>query len=495
MKRITERNTMRARRLRLREWLCGFFVCLASAFGALHADGLRITQLDPAQLLPLQRITAYVVATDSQGRPLRDLRQEQFELFEYSGENDESDQTSVPILNFAASEAERGPVSFFVLLDNSGSMYVRTGGRTRIDHARDATRSFLRELDPRYDQVALASYHTSTTMHTDFTADPQDLEAGMLEIVRPKGAEAYTELYASLNDALEQIRVRKGRRVLIVLSDGENRPYFTYTGKPHPALGTRVVPYTEPLQTGQAEGVSVFVINYGSGYLRRDRRLAQIARETGGVVFDARNARELAGVYARIIEQVRGEYQITYRATMIPADRRFVRLQFSGGQNRPQETTRYYFASGLFGMPMKALTPWLLLPLALALLAAALLYKKKFERDPGEPTLEVIDPGARRRVKQVVPLNGAHTIIGGNAGADITIAHSKFNKDLNRTSSGDSRASRATVLYDSKRRAYTLVGEGGVRVNNKRLRNNRSLASGDVIDIDGTTIVFDDGSV
>lgn len=453
---------------------------LILSFGTLEAEGLRIPQVDPSQLLVRQRITAHVSITDSRGRPIRNLRQNQFQLSEYS---DSQNEKNVPILDFAASGQDRSPVHFLLLLDNSGSMYARAGRQTRIMHARDATRGFLSQMDRKRDRVALASYHTRLKVHSDFTADTQELAQTLDEIVRPVGGEGYTELYASLNGAVEQIRTQKGRRVLIVLSDGENRPYYTHTGKPHVELGTRVVSYKEPLQQTQAEGVSVFVINYGSGFLRRDRRLAQIARETGGAVFDARNARELASVYSTIIDQVRGEYRITYRATMIPADQRYVRVVFTDPRGA-HSAARYYFASNLFGLPLKELTPWLFLPLALALLLAALLYAKKFEKEEHEPTLEVFRAGARRPAGQTVALNEARTIIGGGANADLTISGNGERP----------RSEHATVLYDRTRNKYTVVAQGKMRVNNKRV-STKILNSGDVIDVNGTTIVFDDGSI
>jgi len=79
------------------------------------------------------------------------------------------------------------------------------------------------------------------------------------------------------------------------------------------------------------------------------------------------------------------------------------------------------------------------------------------------------------------PLGSAKTVIGGSRQADLTIAGAP-----------GVREQHATVLYDPKTRSYTIVGE--VTVNNRPVKTRR-LEAGDVIDVGGATIVFDDGEV
>ena len=49
----------------------------------------------------------------------------------------------------------------------------------------------------------------------------------------------------------------------------------------------------------------------------------------------------------------------------------------------------------------------------------------------------------------------------------------------------------ATILYDPKDKSYTVVGPGEITVNNQPVKT-RKLEPGDVIDVGGATIVFDD---
>jgi Ca-activated chloride channel family protein len=49
----------------------------------------------------------------------------------------------------------------------------------------------------------------------------------------------------------------------------------------------------------------------------------------------------------------------------------------------------------------------------------------------------------------------------------------------------------ATILFDPKDKSYTVVGSGDIMVNNQPVKT-RKLEPGDVIDVGGAVIVFDD---
>ena len=82
---------------------------------------------------------------------------------------------------------------------------------------------------------------------------------------------------------------------------------------------------------------------------------------------------------------------------------------------------------------------------------------------------------------RALPLGGAKTVIGGSPKADITIVGAP-----------GVQGEHATVLFDPKTRGYTIVGGGDITVNNRPVKSRR-LEAGDVIDVGGATIVFDDG--
>ena len=80
---------------------------------------------------------------------------------------------------------------------------------------------------------------------------------------------------------------------------------------------------------------------------------------------------------------------------------------------------------------------------------------------------------------RVLPLAGTKTVIGATRAADLTISGAPQVQDKH-----------ATILYDPREKTYTVVGTGDILVNNRPVRT-RNLESGDVIDVGGATIVFD----
>ncbi|MFO7781026.1 MAG: VWA domain-containing protein [Spirochaetia bacterium] len=290
---------------------------LSSAF--VTAQSVTISQIDASRLLTRQLVDLYVSLTDDAGEPIEGAGRGEFRVSEST---DGEEFEPVPVTDFNAGAAAEEGITFFLLVDNSGSMYDTLEGRPtdessnrRIAHARSAIRTFLSGIDNPRDEVGLASFNTFYTMHAEPTRDTGRIDSLLDDIQRPERREAFTELYASIREAVDDVAVAEGRTALIVLSDGENYPYHEYTGEEHPEYGDRLFSYQEAVERAQREGISVYAVNFSP---ERDSNLDEIATESGGRVYDARNQEELAAVYEDIRRRVLEEYRITYRATVAP---------------------------------------------------------------------------------------------------------------------------------------------------------------------------------
>jgi Ca-activated chloride channel family protein len=458
------------------------FLMLALA-GSAPAVNVSLSQIDASRMLLTQKVDLYVSVTGEDGRPAPGLGREEFRVYE--SVDGKSFGEARRIEDFRSQAGAEEGITFVLLIDNSGSMYDALDGRPtqeparmRVTQAKEAVRRFLRSMTSPRDRVGLAAYNT---FYQPLSRPGQDREriAGLLEgIRRPQPDQAYTELYASLTLAAREFAGAAGRKAIIVLSDGENYPY-ALSGKPHPIFKSKVFLHTEPIRLCQEEGVTVYAINFG---LEKDRRLRDIALETGGQVFDATDREELAGVYRQIHEQVAGEYRLTYRAAMEPAEKKYVRVEVQT-RSGPTSATRFYFASTVFGLPLPALGWPLLLPFLLACLLGWLATLLKLESRKGPARLQVLQTRIGSASTRAIPLGTAKTVIGGSPKANLTIVGAP-----------GVRGEHATVLYDPKSRSYTIVAGGDLTVNNRPVKA-RKLEAGDVIDVGGATIVFDDGEV
>ena len=139
-----------------------------------YGNGLRLSQIDPSRLLLDQEVKVYVSVTDEDGKPVKNLTKERFKLFESANGKD---FIPVPhILQFKSLVNYESGVQFFLLIDNSGSMYKMMRdheGRltTRIESARNAIKSFLKSANNPNDRIGLASYNSNFTLHSDVTSD------------------------------------------------------------------------------------------------------------------------------------------------------------------------------------------------------------------------------------------------------------------------------------------------------------------------------------
>ncbi len=462
-------------------------ILLTVAAAAAWSQSLTISQIDSSRLLTRQRVDLYVSLTDARGEPIDGAERADFQVLESA---DGQDFAEVPLLQVDADATATEGISFFLLVDNSGSMYDTLTGepteeaeRRRIAHVRRAIRTFLSEIDNPQDRLGLASFNTFYTVHSKPSRDQGLIDSLLGEIERPERAAAYTELYAAVRAGVDDLAVAEGRKVLIVLSDGENYPYAPNEGEPHPEYGERIFEYGEAVERAQREGVSVFAVSFGP---QGDSNLSAIATETGGRVYDARNQEELAAVYTDIRRRVLEEYRLSYRPTAEPAERKYVRVRYEGSDGSAQ-TTRFYFADTIFGTPAEGFTLLWLIPLLLALAGWWAIQHARFLNRRRDANLEVI--GGRT---QIFPLESAQTVVGTSDRADVTVAGTGGRGGgAGGGGAGGGGASSATVVYDPKSDSYTVQSDSPIRVNNQPVKRKR-LEPGDVLTVGEGTVVFDD---
>jgi Ca-activated chloride channel homolog len=405
---------------------------------------------------------------------------------------DGNDYRKIPaITDFQGMVNYESGINFLLMLDNSGSMYEDINGhlpKTETDkkmyHAKQALISFLMSVKNPKDTVGLAVYNSNYMLYSGLTDNKAKIGSYLDKIVQPEPENAFTEIYSSVYLGIDEFSRIKGRKVIIVLSDGKNMPYYQFTHKPHKIFGTRLFEYGEPAKYCQEEGISVYAINFGPKDDSKDQGLSKIALQTGGAVFDASDPKELVDIYSSIVNQILNEYMISYPATMTPADKKFVRVDCDS-QNGMASASRFYFSSTVFGIPLKSFSAVLILPFLLALVLLWILSRIRFEKKKSEPNIEVLSPGTAKAVTKMFTLNkSAKTVIGGAASADMTFTGGATQL----------KEKHATIAFDNTNKKYTIVADGNLKVNNKNVKT-KILEPGDVITVGDSTIVFDDGEV
>ena len=159
----------------------------------------------PGQVLSFSVRSELVVfsatAVDGKGRPVTDLRREDFRIY------DEGRPQS--IVHFYGGKSL--PARVLILVDASGSM-----AEERVANARRAALKLLDALSPE-DQVAVAGFDSRYWGVVAFTRDREAVRRG-LDTITPFGS---TALHDALDKAAHDLATwGEGRRAVVVLTDG-----------------------------------------------------------------------------------------------------------------------------------------------------------------------------------------------------------------------------------------------------------------------------------
>jgi Ca-activated chloride channel homolog len=221
-------------------------------------------------------VEVYATVTDRQGEPVTNLKPGDFRVLQ-----DGAPQT---ITAFAAGEF---PLAVAVGLDRSFSM----GGKANLlAVAKSAARSFITALSGA-DQVMVLAIGSETEIAAPLSAD----RAAAIAALERLDAWGTTPLYDATIAALEAIQSARGRRALVLVSDGTDR-YSTITA-------------AELVERARQRDVLIYPVAVGP---LRPPVFAELATATGGRSFHAREPRQLTSVMTTIARELRFQYLLGY---------------------------------------------------------------------------------------------------------------------------------------------------------------------------------------
>lgn len=246
-----------------------------------------------------------VKAMDRGGRPLIDLKPEDFEVFE--------DGVRQQVSHFRPVNA---PVNLIMLLDLSGSTKKKRAGM------RNAAEKFIEALPPQ-DRVAIVAFTGKYHPLTDFTDDKAKLKSVLKEIRKISGDTAF---YDSLWKALNQLeRLSDARKAIIVLTDGEDDSLENSEHKPEHQFEQLLERAAEedvtiyPIYFSTSNNYDKVALIFGGGSLMGSeksktarRQLTDLAEQTGGEIFDAQREEDLGEAYKRVAAELHTLYSLAY---------------------------------------------------------------------------------------------------------------------------------------------------------------------------------------
>src|SRR6478736_5249005 len=271
-----------------------------------QAPGTQPPPPDKSQVFRagIEVVSLNVTVTDSQGRYVTDLNQDDFSVFEDGAKQD--------ITQFNRTNL---PIALSLLIDSSASM------EQRMENAQDAAIGFAKRIRPQ-DLAQVVDFDSRVEIKLGFTNNVNDLETA----IRSTSAGGSTALHNAVYIALKELAKIKAknpdeirRQAIIVLSDGEDTSSLvTFEEVLELAKRSETAIYTIGLQPRETGGLK--------GFREAEFVLRQLAQETGGRAFFAKQIMELKDVYGQIADELSSQYSMGYASKNPRRDGAFRRI-------------------------------------------------------------------------------------------------------------------------------------------------------------------------
>lgn len=247
----------------------------------------------------IRRVRLPITVTDKKGQFVPGLKQNDFIILE--------DKVPQTIETFSDDLSQTTPLYVAVLMDTSPS----TAGKLKFQQ--ESAMNFIQTVvKPRKDRVLFGTFDDQINLLQDFT-DKLDLLDKAVYSVKKMGTQT------AMFDAIwqfcdEKMRSVPGRRVLLLVTDGED----TYSR----------ANIRDAIDIAQRTETTIFAISTKAGFLstvpgveagqiadKKDKDLLTLAEETGGTAFFTGDMLSLERSFTKISKELRAQYLVTYNPT------------------------------------------------------------------------------------------------------------------------------------------------------------------------------------
>jgi len=289
-------------------------IVAVSAMGLIaYAQATQTLKVD------VELVQVYATVTDSEGRFVRDLKQEHFQVSE--------DGVDQKIEAFSSDDV---PASVGIILDVSGTM------KPNLPVAKEGAMTFLDagHLDNEY---FLVEFNDKVTVTQDYANDPMILRNHNEFLPSSRNKAVYDALFAGL----EKLRdAENPRKMLLVLTSGGS------------IVGNHKA--TEVRNLARQLDAQIFSVDLPTetdihGENPDGETTANIIEPLGGQNFVSSTATDYLNICRRISVAVRNQYSIAYRSTNTVHDGKYrhIKLKLSAPKGVPElfvQTREGYYA-------------------------------------------------------------------------------------------------------------------------------------------------------
>ena len=260
------------------------FLCLGWSVGLLDPSTLLAQDESSSTLkLDVKLVNVFVSVTDANGAVVGGLTKDDFALSE-----DGRPQT----ISLFERQSEM-PLSMTLAIDTSGSV------KKDLTQEANAARHFVRAILRPQDQMSLVQFATDVRELAAFTNKPAQIDRGLDRL----HGDYATALYDAICSASAALGKRDGRKVLVLVSDGDDTVQeSTYAQALEAALRNEVMVYSlidVPIEASAGRDTG------------GEHALITLSEQTGGKHYYV-GADGLDKAFQKVSEDLRTEYLIGY---------------------------------------------------------------------------------------------------------------------------------------------------------------------------------------
>ncbi len=253
----------------------------------------------------VNEVSVVFTVTDRHNRYVKDLNRAELKVID----------DAQPVPEFRFRRETNLPLQIGLLIDASNSI------RDRFKFEQESAIEFLNEtIRPHSDKAFVIGFDTVAEVTQDFTDNTEKLAKGV-RMLHPGNATAlYDALFYACRDKLmKSTQTGSVRRAVILVSDGnDNQSHVTREEAINMALRANVIVYT----------ISTNFASSGEGE-KGDKIMERIADATGGRNFRPFQLNDVANAFAQIQDDLRSQYELSYRPQNFAHDGRFRTIDIS----------------------------------------------------------------------------------------------------------------------------------------------------------------------
>jgi Ca-activated chloride channel family protein len=256
---------------------------------ALGAAGGDLPQQAAVFRSGTRLVPIYATVTDAEDRLVPDLVREDFEIFDNNVRQE-----------IALFQNQTQPITAVVMLDTSGSM------TNSLKLVKAGAEQFLQRMLPQ-DRAQVGAFNDKIQFSGTFTSDRDALIAALRDV----DFGYPTRLYDAIDQSLNQLAGVEGRKVIVLLTDGEDTASKIGQG--------------QVLDRARQDEVMIYGIGLESVYfdgVRRvrtnpDRVLRKLAEETGGGYYLLKETASLGSTFTRIAQELHSQYVLGFTPAVL----------------------------------------------------------------------------------------------------------------------------------------------------------------------------------